>query len=279
MRVRFWGTRGSIAAPGPATVRYGGNTACVEVRDAAGRLLVLDAGTGLRELGRSLVRTSRGPWDVDVVLSHLHWDHLQGLPFFRPALDASSHLRLHAPAQERPLREVLRGGMGAAFFPADLDGLPAAFDVREVEPGAALAIGPFAVRSAALAHPGGALAYRIAADGASVVYATDTEVTAGPGPDALVELAAGADLLIHDAQYLPDDFRPGWGHSTVQAAIDVAVRARVRTVVLTHHDPDRSDDALDAIALLARRYARERAPSLEVVVAADGLALEVGPPR
>ncbi len=276
MHIRFWGTRGSIPTPGPTTVRYGGNTSCVEVRDATGTLLVLDAGTGLRELGVALMNGNGArPFSIDLLLSHLHWDHIQGIPFFRPAYDPNSMLRIRGPKQSRPMKELLGMGMDDPFFPVDLDDLPAKLEIGELEHLSDEKIGKFRVRSAHLYHPAPALAYRVEADGRSLVYATDTEDPFSGKVNPVVELAEGADTLIHDAQFLKSDFKPTWGHSTIESAIDVAARAKVKRLVLYHHDPDRSDDALDHIGRDAQRAGRERLPGLEVVVAREGLELEV----
>ena len=276
MHIRFWGTRGSIPTPGPATVRYGGNTACVEVRDATGALLVLDAGTGLRELGVYLMSANgKRPLSVDILLSHLHWDHIQGLPFFRPAFVPNSKLRIVGPKQSRSMKTLLGLGMDDPFFPVDLDDIPAKIEIGEMTNGSEERIGPYRVRSASIFHPQPALAYRIEADGRTVVYATDTEDAFSGKPNPVIELAAGADTLIHDAQFLQSDFKPTWGHSTIDAAIDVAAKAKVKRLVLYHHDPERSDDALDHIGRDAQRAGRERLAGLEVVVAREGLELEV----
>jgi phosphoribosyl 1,2-cyclic phosphodiesterase len=276
MHIRFWGTRGSIPTPGPNTVRYGGNTSCVEVRDATGSLLVLDAGTGLREFGVSLMNSNGSrPFSLDLLLSHLHWDHIQGIPFFRPAYDPNSTLRIRGPKQSRPMKELLGLGMDDPFFPVDLDDLPALIEIGEMKHGSDELIGKFRVRAAHLYHPAPALAYRVEADGRSLVYATDTEDPFSGKANPVVDLAKDADTLIHDAQFLKSDFKPTWGHSTIDSAIDVAARAKVKRLVLYHHDPDRSDDALDHIGREAQRAGRERAPGLDVIVAREGLELEV----
>ncbi|MFN2521242.1 MAG: MBL fold metallo-hydrolase [Candidatus Limnocylindria bacterium] len=272
MKVRFWGTRGSIPTPGPSTVRYGGNTACVEVR-ASGALLLLDGGTGLRELGTAL--DGKEPVDADLLLSHLHWDHIQGLPFFRPAYDPDCRIRIHGPKQSRPLRELLGIGMDDPFFPVDLDGLPAQIDVSEVDPAADVAMGPYRVTATRIYHPAPALAYRVEADGRALVYATDTEDPFSGEINPVTALARGADMLIHDAQYLAADFKRGWGHSTVDSALDVGMSAGVSCIVLYHHDPDRSDDALDAIGREAQQRVRSLGSSAKVVVAREGLELTV----
>ena len=277
MKVRFWGTRGSIPTPGPSTVRYGGNTACVEVRDSSGSLLILDAGTGLRELGAAMVKNGSGPrpFSIDLLLSHLHWDHIQGIPFFRPAYDPKTSLRIRGPKQARTMRELLGLGMDDPFFPVDLEELPAQIAVEEMDDGSDERVGPFRVRAASIFHPSPALAYRVEADGRSLVYATDTEDPFSGRANPVIGLARGADTLIHDAQFLESDFKPTWGHSTIASAIDVAAKAKVKRLVLYHHDPDRSDEALDRIAKEAQKRTDEIAKGLEVVVAREGLELEI----
>jgi phosphoribosyl 1,2-cyclic phosphodiesterase len=276
VHIRFWGTRGSIPTPGPTTVRYGGNTACVEVRAATGALLVLDAGTGLRELGIHLMGANGArPFNVDLLLSHLHWDHIQGIPFFEPAYVPNSSLRIIGPKQSRSMKELLGMGMDDPFFPVDLDDLPAKLEIGEMHDGSDERIGPYRVRAVSIFHPAPALAYRVEVDGRSVVYATDTEDPFSGKPNPVIAFAEGADTLIHDAQFLPSDFKATWGHSTIDAAIDVAARANVKRLVLFHHDPNRNDDALDHIGRDAQRAGRERLAGLEVLVAREGLELEV----
>ncbi|HET8568821.1 MAG TPA: MBL fold metallo-hydrolase [Candidatus Limnocylindria bacterium] len=273
MRIRFWGTRGSIPTPGQRTVRYGGNTACVEVRADDGSLLILDAGTGLRELGLSMNGSTSV--EMDLVLSHLHWDHIQGIPFFRPAYDPRNKLRIHGPKQQKPLRDLLGLGMDDPFFPVDLDALPVQLSIHDVPSGAKQKIGKFDVRTARIFHPAPALAYRIASENKVLVYATDTEDPFSGEVNPVIALAKGADTLIHDAQFLDHDFKRSWGHSTVAKALEVAIEARVKRLVLYHHDPDRSDEALDTIEHEAQERAEALAPGLEVIAASEGLELEV----
>jgi phosphoribosyl 1,2-cyclic phosphodiesterase len=253
LTVRFWGVRGSIASPGPHTVKTGGNTPCVEVR-AGDSLIVLDAGTGMRPLGDRMLR--EGIRECTVLSSHLHWDHIQGLPFFVPAW-VPGH-RIHVVGR-RGIAQALRAQMTAPCFPVSLTDMKAELTFAEIEPGEPFSIGGASVRAAALNHPGGVFAYRIEAGGRSVVYATDTEHYACPDPH-LVALARGADVLIYDAMYTDDEYsgrigptKVGWGHSTWQAAVAVAEAAGVEQLALFHHDPQRSDEDVDAIEALASK--------------------------
>ena len=276
LTLRFWGTRGSIPSPGPTTVRYGGNTPCIELRTADGWLIILDAGTGIRELGRSLIQRAQGATvEGDIFLTHAHWDHIQGIPFFRPAYDPTSTLRLYGPTQHQPLRELLGLGMDDPFFPVDLDGLPVNLEIHEVESGSRRIVGPYTVSATTIFHPAPALAYRIEADGKAVVYATDTEDAFSGTSNPVIALARNADALIHDAQFLDEDFKPGWGHSTVAKAIEIAAEANAKRLVLYHHDPDRSDDQLDQIGADAQRSADALGNGLQVIVAREGMELAV----
>jgi phosphoribosyl 1,2-cyclic phosphodiesterase len=273
MRIKFWGVRGSIASPGPDTAGVGGNTSCVEVRCGATRL-ILDAGTGIRRLGDALL--GQGPVEATVLLSHLHWDHIQGLPFFVPAYLPSTRLEIVGSAGGgASLGSVLAGQMTAPVFPVRLDELGADLRLREVRSGDTFGAGEARVRAVRLNHPGGVLAYRIEHEGRSVVYATDTEHYACVDP-ALRALAEGADVLIYDSQYTPEEYRGdagrsrvGWGHSTYVAGAELAKAAGVGQYVLFHHDPQRSDAGVDDL----ERRARELfAPS---VAAREGMEIGV----
>lgn len=250
--MRFWGVRGSLATPGPSTQRYGGNTACVEVR-SGDDLLVFDLGSGLRALGDHLAR--RRTRRVDLFLSHYHWDHIVGLPFFRPAYDPTVQLAVHGPRRGgRSVKELLAGQMRAPYFPVPLDQLRAQVAFSTVTSGSRTRVGGVQVTARELNHPGGAMGYRVDAPGGSIVYATDFE-HGTPADDALIELASDADLLVYDATYTVAEYRRrrGWGHSTWQAGVAIARAAKARRLVLFHHDPDHDDDAVDAILARARQ--------------------------
>jgi phosphoribosyl 1,2-cyclic phosphodiesterase len=260
IEVRFWGVRGSVASPGPATVAVGGNTSAIEVvlrRAGDDQRILLDAGTGLRALGAALV--SRGEAvDATVLLSHLHWDHVQGIPFFAPIYAKQTKLRFVAGACGMPLREALHAQMRRPHFPVDLADLPADLDYEEVRDRARFGIGGATITVAKANHPDGVYAYRIEHGGHAIVYATDTEHYACVDP-RLVALAKDADLLIYDAQYLPEEYdgttgfsRVGWGHSTWSAAVTLARAAGVGRLALFHHDPTRDDAGVAAIEARAR---------------------------
>jgi phosphoribosyl 1,2-cyclic phosphodiesterase len=281
MQVEFWGVRGSIASPGASTAGVGGNTSCVEVRCGATRI-VLDAGTGLRSLGESLLaeakRAGASGVEATLLLSHFHWDHIQGIPFFVPAYLPTTKLGIVGGVNGvQTLKETLSHQMRAPVFPIRLDELSAQMTLKDVRPGEALAIGEAIVTPAKLNHPGGVTAYRIAHGGQSVVYATDTEHYACVDP-ALVKLAAGADLLIYDAQYTPEEYigvdgpsKVGWGHSTFGAGAAVARAAGVRRLVLFHHDPKRTDAQIEGLEARARELFED------TVAAREGMRITLAP--
>ena len=257
MEVTFFGVRGSIASPGVHTAAVGGNTSTVEVL-AGGRRLVLDAGTGLRELGQRLF--GRGPQDLTLLLSHYHWDHIQGLPFFAPLYQPSTRLEIVGQrCGLHGVRDALEHQMTAPVFPVRLSDVQATLSPREVTPGDAFSVGDVRVRVAGGNHPGGVLAYRLDLGDVSLVYATDTEHGAAVDPE-LRALAEGATLLIYDAQYTVDEYaggggrpaRVGWGHSTNVAAAQLARAAGVSALALFHHDPARDDVGVLALEAATR---------------------------
>jgi phosphoribosyl 1,2-cyclic phosphodiesterase len=256
IEVRFWGVRGSIASAGREHAHVGGNTSCVEVR-AGETLLVLDAGTGLRGLGERL-RGGGGPVEAHLLLSHFHWDHIQGFPFFAPAYLPENRLRLYGPERctvGGDVRAALAAQMRAPHFPVGLEAMRAQLSFHPVAAGAEFDVGEARVRAAAGCHPNGVLAYRISCGGRSVVYATDTEHDASGGIDGeLLELARGADLLIYDAQYTAAEYphKRGWGHSTPDEGARLAEAAGVGQLVLFHHDPGHDDWQVAAIEAATR---------------------------
>jgi len=288
LRVQFWGTRGSIPSPGPATVRYGGNTPCVEVRTSSDWLIVLDAGTGIRELGRSLIERANGaPIRGDIFLTHAHWDHIQGIPFFGPMFQRGNHFTIWGAKSLGPtLDHVVRGQMSPAVFPVAFDQLDATIDFRELAEGRRSENG-YEVRTFPVRHPGGALGYRFAEAGRAepaLVYISDNELGSGATYDTradwrteLVEFVRGTRVLVHDTTYTAEEYEQhrGWGHSTYEEAIELALDAGVGTLVLFHHKPERTDDEVDECVSRCRALAERRGGGLRIVAAAEGLSLTV----
>ena len=274
MRVTFHGVRGSIPTPGASTVRYGGNTVCVEARLADGTLVVLDAGTGIRELGKELAREKHAA-PIHLLITHGHWDHIIGLPFFGPLYSQDTHLVLHAVtplARKRTRDPIIFDG---EHFPVRFKDLPARIDHDESSEN--LRIGSARLRYVELNHPGSCLGFRLDDDdGTSLCYLTDNELDP-PGDITtsaaeLARFAAGASLLVHDAQYLPSDMpaKRGWGHSTVDEVLALGKDAEARVLALHHHEPERDDDALDRIAADAEAWSRANAPAMTTIVAREG---------
>ncbi len=257
MEVRFFGVRGGVPTPEAGKLRFGGNTSCVTVRAAGAPLVILDAGTGIRILGNELVRQHpAGGIEGVILLSHLHWDHIQGIPFFKPLFHPGNRFEfIGLRPVGTSLRCQLEGQQNYAYFPVDMSHMSAAKSFREVAD-ESFQLGTLKVSCRLLNHPGGCLGWRLEADGAAVVYATDNEHT-GPGPEeAVVELARGADLFIFDTNYTPEEYaagRQGWGHSTWLQAVINARAAGVDRLILFHHDQDHNDDQLLEIEELACR--------------------------
>ena len=270
MEIRFWGVRGSIATASPGTAQVGGNTSCVEVR-AGDEILILDAGTGLRALGARLLEeacAARRPVRASLLVSHFHWDHIQGFPFFGPAYVPGNEIAIHGAGAGT--REAFASQMRAPHFPVGLDVMRAHLSFHGVTAGEAFSIGDVRVRTAAAAHPNGCLAYRIEHGGRAIVYATDTEHDAGGAIDeSLCALARGADVLIYDAQYTSEEYaaKRGWGHSTADEGARLAAAAGVDRLVLFHHDPAHDDWQV------ARIEAAARAQFPRTVAAREGLTL------
>lgn len=252
LQVRVWGARGSVPTPQQSHVRVGGNTSCVEVRVGDERL-VFDAGTGLRALGQSL-QGEAAQAELNLFLTHLHWDHIQGLPFFEPLYQPGFRLTIHSALAPEKLRKALAAQMAEPYFPVRFDSVSAELGFRQLADEAVM-VGGAEVRSFALHHPGGAHGYVVSAGGARVVYATDHEHGNAAADAGLLEASRGADLLLYDAHYTPEEYetRRGWGHSTWSEAVKLAARAGVRQLALFHHHPEHADDAMEAILEQAQR--------------------------
>jgi diguanylate cyclase (GGDEF)-like protein len=283
--VRFWGTRGSIASPGEHTARYGGNTSCVEVRAPDGTVIVLDCGTGARELGLHLVRTLPAPMRLHLFIGHTHWDHIQGFPFFVPAFLPGAELNVYAPLGfQQSLEEAMAGQMEYSYFPVKLRDLRSRIHFTELEEGF-FRVGEVLVETQYLNHTAPTIAYRMSSAGATVAYVTDHEpfwnsddgILHHPGDQRHISFMRGADLVVHDAQYSHEEYadRLGWGHSTIEYATDVALAAGAKRLALFHHDPTREDRAMDKLEADARARVRACGGVLDVFAAREGLELQI----
>jgi phosphoribosyl 1,2-cyclic phosphodiesterase len=280
MRIIIWGCRGSLPVSGRRYNKYGGSTSCVEVVLNDGSELIFDAGTGIRDLGRRILQEPK-VWELTLFLTHPHWDHLMGFPFFQPAY--SSRYRIHirgGPIAKDTLRRYLEQQMQAPYFPARFDALKAEFDFTSGIP-VVQRIGKTEVIPIPLNHPGGGYGFKVIDGDSTFVFLTDNELSyeheGGRDHYEYVNFAKDADLLLHDGQYSDEEYatRRGWGHSPFLAATDLAVKARVKRLGIFHHDPDHGDDDLDRIAEICARRAAAAKGSLLTFVAREGLEIEI----
>jgi phosphoribosyl 1,2-cyclic phosphodiesterase len=288
--VRFWGTRGSIPTPGQRTRRFGGNTSCVEIR-FDDTLFICDGGTGLRELGLDLVRRNQGPVVAHMLFSHMHWDHIQGFPFFVPAYAKDSALHVYEVSSgDDRVRRLLHGQMRSEYFPVTFADLDARIQSGDLGGGEREICG-VTVRCIEQTHPGRSFAYSFEKDGTKIVYATDNELDLTIEnrqqadadshvlrrlPEAFVRFVAGADLLISDGQYLDTEYpkKVGWGHARSSTVVDLAVQAKVHQCAIFHHDPMHTDDDVELKIASARERVIAHASETVVFGAREGLELK-----
>jgi phosphoribosyl 1,2-cyclic phosphodiesterase len=272
MQIKFWGVRGSTPAPQPENMRYGGNTSCVEVR-VGDHLYIFDCGTGIRVLGQALRRDfGSRPVSGHIFVSHFHWDHIQGLPFFGPLYDNSENrFEFHCSSRTRSLKQVFEEQMAAPYFPVGLKQMQARQSFHDLEEGR-IQLDGASLQTTWLNHPQGCMGFRLETQDGVMVYATDNEPGHALFDKNVRKLAAGADVLIYDSQYLPEEYearRRGWGHSHWREAVNVVMESGAKELVLFHHDPDHDDACIDKTVKEARNYyPRVRA-------AAEGMQVEV----
>lgn len=274
MRIRFWGVRGSTPTPSRNLLRYGGNTPCVEVRTPNNEIYIFDCGTGLRLLGKRLLEEfGHSSINASIFLSHYHWDHIQGIPFFEPLYNPENSFFFYSfPSQDQSVQQALEVQMAQPYFPVNMEAMAAHRHFYNLV-NEQLRFDDATVRTARLNHPQGCIGFRLESGGKSLVYATDNEPGVPENDRNVRELAAGADVLVYDAQYTPLEyvnFKKGWGHSTWREGINVARDAQVKTLVLFHHDPDHDDEFIDSILAEASRHF----PG--VVAAAEGMQIDLG---
>jgi len=268
MRIQFWGVRGSIPAPGPDTAETGGNTACVELITESGVSIVMDAGTGIRPFGIDYLGRNGAPRIMHLLISHVHWDHIQGLPFFPPIYFPDFEIHIYGVSN---LSKMLNQQMKHPFFPIEFPELNSKITFHTIE-SSPLEIAGCTVSPLSLKHPQEVLGYRIEDNGKSVVYSSDTEYTYGEDTSAFIEAIRDSELLMYDAQYTPEEYESGkigWGHSTYEAAAKIARKANIKTLILFHHEPTHNDRVIREI----EEKARKLFPN--TIAAREGVALDV----
>jgi len=284
MKIKIWGCRGSIPSPGSTTLRYGGNTTCLEIRTSRGQIIIVDAGTGVRNLGRFLSQENDlAP--IRFFFTHSHWDHLSGFPFFQPAYSGLSSITFcSGPHAQDFLKSCITRQMEAPYFPVDFKLLRAKFDFRcerpHREPGHCQ-LDELEVCPVFLSHPNGGYGYKFIEQGKTFVLLTDNELRfqheGGLNREQYVDFCRGVDLLFHDAQYTEEEYKRtcGWGHSTFTDATDLAIEAGVKRLGLIHHDPNRTDDDLDRQVEICQERIRLAGSTVECLAIAEGTEIEL----
>jgi len=292
--LKFWGVRGSIPTPGPDTTRYGGNTPCVELRCSEDVFFILDAGSGLRALGQHLLKLGK-PVKASIFISHMHWDHIQGVPFFTPAYIPGNKFSFYSVMDgEKNIGDVLSDQMNPVNFPVDINEMNAEFDFNVLYEGK-YEIEGIKIETFYLNHPGNALGYKFFVNGKSIVYVSDNEPYAvrpelkseTDNPDELLFLEdnnkrlikwiAGADYLIHDAQYTPEEYKTKyqWGHSPYDYTVKVALQSKTKNLILYHHDPVHNDDFIDSMVDASKKLSWQSGGDMNILAAKEGLEISL----
>lgn len=279
MKIKVWGCRGSIAAPGPDTLRYGGNTTCVEIIGLDGVEIVIDAGSGARNLGKELMK--RGTREIFLLFTHAHWDHLIGFPFFDPAYCDQCKIYLcGGPKVQDSLKNYLYHQMQAPYFPVDMELLHATFEFG-FENAHGNSIGNIQVETIQLNHPNGGYGFKFIENGKTFVFLTDNELGFSHDHSVsyndYVNFCKNADLLFHDAQFTEEEYktRKGWGHSNYKDVFEFALKTNVKRLGFFHHDPDRTDEELDKIVEFYSRRAKDLSSNIQVFAVAEGMEFEL----
>jgi len=299
MKLKFWGVRGSIPTPGKDTVRYGGNTPCLELRLDDNELIIFDAGTGIRNFGDEMMNNGAS-LDAHLLITHPHWDHIQGFPFFKPAFISGNELTIIGTDRlEKSLSEIISEQMDRIYFPVQLHELKAKINFRPIREEGVIKLRGCTVKTMYVNHPGFTVGYRLEYNGKTLVYISDNEpydrkVAAsltnfepivkqkydsqqGDPNQRVFDFCSGADLLLHDAMYTPEEYidRVGWGHSHYLFALRVAAEAEAKKLILFHHEPTHSDDKVDDILRKSKNEVKKRGYKFECETAAEGMVVTI----
>ncbi|MEN2998471.1 MAG: MBL fold metallo-hydrolase [Brevinematia bacterium] len=296
MIIRFWGVRGSIPVPGLTTAVYGGNTSCIEIRNDE-TIFIIDAGSGIRALGEK-IKSSYPKYEINLLLTHTHWDHIQGLPFFSPIFDYRYKILIYGPSMLGKLRNMISGQMGYIYFPVKMEDLASYLEFRELE-SETFKIGKTTVSTIYLYHPTACLGYSFEYNGKKVVTLFDFEVDIPkpqilggnyfsqmvrivgkeniPSEEKILEFARNADILVIDAQYTKKEYttKKGWGHSSIPSAINFGIKAMAKKIILFHLDPNRKDEDMMLIEHYIENYFRMKGIKFKIYVAREGMEIEV----
>ena len=274
MKIKFWGVRGSLPSCGPSFIKYGGHTSCIELRSKTGELIIIDAGTGIKDLGRSLIGNC--PKSLTMLFSHSHSDHIFGFPFFMPIYKKGVKINMcGCNYSSGPVREIVLRFMQPPFFPVKFENISAEFDFRLLKKGITLLSG-IHVLPIEISHPDGGFGFRFEEDGKTIVFLTDNELKfrhkTGRSFEEYADFCRNADILIHDAQYTDEEYKThvSWGHSTPSQVLELAEKADVKKVVFFHHDPERTDAELDLIVSKARHQMNKDGSSISCLAAMAG---------
>ena len=281
MKLKFWGTRGSIAAPGRDTIRYGGNTSCVEITTEAGKKIIIDAGTGIRPLGEYMMEQGE-EIDIHLLMTHKHWDHIQGFPFFDPAYIPTTKISVDgAPGCLKGLSAIFDNNMGDGFFPIKFEQLSAEIKNLDRIRKGPVEIGGVKIDTILLQHPQGGFGFRFKENNRTIAFITDNELTdkawAGTRPADFIRFCKDIDLLIHDAQFTPEEIgrHTGWGHSDWASTVNLALKACVKELILFHHHPPRKDDEVDMIVSRCRDLTLKNCSDMIVHAAREGYEIQI----
>lgn len=288
MYFKFWGTRGSIPVPGKNTLKYGGNTPCVEIRTKSNKLIILDAGSGIRELGNKLISNKNNNNDINVFISHYHWDHIQGLPFFSPLYKENSNITFYGNSVKGSnISDHLKNQMTSKYFPFPLEKVNANIKYKDIFPSETFNLDGMQIQTFLANHPSPTLTFKIIEDHKSLIYLTDNEINFEPEQKisienlkkynkGLINFCEGADYLIHDAMYDEKSLyeKKGWGHSSNVLLAYFSIIAKIKNLILFHYNPDYSDDKIDQLLKETKNIFKEQNSSINCIAAKEGLEIE-----